>query len=182
MTRMVPRRERTVDESEVRRYLVLLLGTLAGPGPATELLRLSHQQPSFFHLVVPATVPDYGWTWTEGKALADAQERIQIMAEFGSAMGLNVRAEVLPTDDPVDAVRRVVGNAPKPFDELIVIDRAKGIRRWVEDRALDELRRDPGLPLNRFEADPPLQQGEEFDVAELRRLFQEFLNRTDTGR
>jgi hypothetical protein len=179
---MAPRRERTVDESEDRRYLVLLIGTLAGPGPATELLRLSQQQPSFFHLVVPATAPQYGWTWTEGQALADAQERIQIMTEFGSAMGLNVRAEVLPTDDPVGAVRRVVGNASEPFDELIVIDRAKGIRRWLEDRALDELRRDPGLPLSRFEADPPLQQGKDFDAAELRRLFQEFLSRTDTGR
>lgn len=104
------------------------------------------------------------------------------MTEFGSAMGLDVRAEVLPTDDPVEAVRRVVGNSSRPFDELIVIDRAKGISRWLEDRALDEVRRDPGLPLIRFEADPPLRQGEEFDVADLRRLFQEFLNRTDTGR
>jgi hypothetical protein len=171
-----------VDERENRRYVVLLIGTLAGPGPATELLRLSRRQPSFFHLVVPATVPQYGWTWTEGQALADAQERIQIMAEFGGAMGLNVRAEVLPTNDPVDAVRRVVGNASTPFDELIVIDRGKGIRRWLGDRALDELRRDPGLPLIRFEADPPLPQGEEFDMAELRRLFQEFLNRSGMGR
>jgi hypothetical protein len=179
---MPPRREGTLDESGDRRYLVLLIGTLAGPGPATELLRLSRQQPSFFHLVVPATVPQYGWTWTEGQALADAQERIQIMTEFGSAMGLNVRAEVLPTDDPVDAVRRAAGNASKPFDELIVIDRATGVRRWLEDRALDELRRDPGLPLSRFEADPPLEQGKDFNVADLRRLFQEFLNRTDTGR
>jgi hypothetical protein len=174
--------EPTVDESEDRRYLVLLIGSLAGPGPATEFLRLSQQQPSFFHVVVPATVPQYGWTWAEGQALADAQERIQIMTEFGSAMGLNIRAEVLPTDDAVEAVRRVAGNESKPFDELIVVDRAKGIRRWVGDRVIDELRRDPGLPITRFEADPPLQQGKDFDVAELRSLFQEFLNRTDTGR
>jgi hypothetical protein len=146
-------------ESQDRRYVVLLIGTFAGPGPATELLRLSQRQPSFFHLVVPATVPQYGWTWTQGQALADAQERIQIMTEFGSAMSLDVRAEVLPTDDPVEAVRRVVGNSSRPFDELIVIDRAKGVRRWLEDRVLDELRRDPGLPLIRFETDPPLRPG-----------------------
>jgi hypothetical protein len=133
-------------------------------------------------VVVPATVPQYGWTWSEGQALADAQERIQILTEFGGAMGLNIRAEVLPIDDPVDAVRQVVGNASEPFDEVIVIDRAKGIRRWLEDRALEELKRDPGLPLTRFEANPPLQQGKDFDVAELRRMFQEWLNRTDTGR
>lgn len=51
-----------------------------------------------------------------------------------------------------------------------------------EDRALDELRRDSGLPLSRFEADSALEQGKDFDVAELRRLFQEFLNQTDMGR
>jgi hypothetical protein len=171
-----------MSEPDVRRYVVLLIGTLAGPGPATELLRLSQQQPSSFHLVVPATVPESGWTWTEGQALAEARQRIEIMTEFGTAMGLDVRAEVLPTDDPVDSVRRVVGDASERFDELIVIDRAKGIRRWVEDRALEDLRRDPGLPVTRLEADPPLRQGKDFDVDELRRLFQEFLDRTDTGR
>jgi hypothetical protein len=56
------------DEGQ-RRYLVLAMGTLAGPGPATELLRLSRRQPSLFHVVVPVTVPEYGWTWTEGQAL-----------------------------------------------------------------------------------------------------------------
>lgn len=171
-----------MDESGQRRYLVLLIGSLAGPGPASEMLRRSRQQPSLFHVVVPATVPEYGWTWTEGQALADARERIQILTEFGGAMGLNIRAEVLPTDDPVDAVRRVVGNASQPFDELMVIDRAKGIRRWIEDRSLDELRRDPGLPLVRLEANPPIPQGKDFDIDELRRLFQEFLSRTETGR
>jgi hypothetical protein len=171
-----------VADPEQRRYVVLVIGLLAGPGPATELLRLSRQQPSFFHFVVPATVPEYGMTWTEGQALADARERIQIMTEFGTAMGLDVTAEVLPTDDPVDAVRRVVGDASQPFDELIVVDRAKGVRRWVKDRALDELKRDPGLPIVRLEANPPLPQGKDFDIGELRRLFREFLDRTDIGR
>jgi hypothetical protein len=170
-----------VAEPEQRRYVVLTIGSLAGPGPATEFLRRSKQQPSFFHFVVPATVPAYGWTWTEAQAVADAQERIQIMTEFGTAMGLNVRAEVLPTDDPVEAVRRVVGNASEPFHELIVVDRAKGVRRWLEDRSLDELGRDPGLPIVRLEANPPLRQGKDFDLAELRRHFQEFLSRTDIG-
>jgi hypothetical protein len=131
-------------------------------------------------VVVPATVPQYGLTWTEGQALADAEQRVQILIEFGTAMGLNIQAEVLPSDDPVDAVRRVAREAS--FEELIVIDRAKGVRRWVGERALDELRRDPGLPLRRLEANPPLPQGKDFDMAELRRLFQDFLERLDTGR
>jgi hypothetical protein len=64
-----------MPEGSVRRYLVLVVGTLAGPGPAGELLRLSRQEPSAFHFVVPATVPDYGWTWTETQPLADTRER-----------------------------------------------------------------------------------------------------------
>jgi hypothetical protein len=179
---MTPRREAPVDESKDRRYLVLLIGTLAGPGPATELLRLSQEQPSYFHAVVPASVPEYGWTWTEGQALADAQERIEILTEFGTAMGLNIRGEALATDDPVEAVRQVVANASNSFDELIAIDRAKGLRQWLENRAIDELRRDPGLPVTRFEANPPMRQGKDWDVAELRRQFQEFLNQTDVDR
>jgi hypothetical protein len=169
-----------MDESTQRRYLVLLIGSLAGPGPATEMLRLSRQQPSLFHAVVPATAPQYGWTWTEGQALADARDRMEIMTEFGGAMGLNLEAEVLPTDDPVEAVRHVVRTSSEPFDELIVIDRAKGVRRWIEDRALEELKRDPGLPVVRLEANPPLPQGKDFDIDELRRLFQEFLRHLET--
>jgi hypothetical protein len=42
-----------MPEGSVRRYLVLVVGTLAGPGPAGELLRLSRQEPSAFHFVVP---------------------------------------------------------------------------------------------------------------------------------
>jgi hypothetical protein len=167
-------------DPEQRRYVVLTIGSLAGPGPATEFLRRSREQPSSFHFVVPATVPQYGMTWTEGQALADARQRIQIMTEFGTAMGLSVTAEVIPTDDPVDAVRRVVGNAPQPFDEMIVVDRAKGVRRWVGDHALEDLKRDPGLPITRLEANPPLPQGKDFDIDELRRRFQEFLSQIDT--
>lgn len=76
--------------------------------------------------MVPATIPGYGWTWTEGQPVADATERLRIGIEFGTAMGLTVRGEVEASDDPVEIVRQVVGKAPEPFDELIVIDRARG--------------------------------------------------------
>lgn len=165
-----------MPEGNVRRYLVLVIGTLAGPGPAAELLRLSRQQPSAFHFVVPATLPGYGWTWTETQPLADARERIQIMMEFAKAMGLTVRGEVRDSDDPVEIVRQVVADAPKPFDGLIVIDRARGMKRWVENRALDELRRDPGLPITRLSANPPIRQGKQFNLDELRAHFREFLS------
>jgi hypothetical protein len=165
-----------------RRYLVLVIGTLAGPGPASQLFRLAHREPSTFHFVVPATVPDYGWTWTEGQPHADAEERLRIMMEFGKEMGMTVRGEVRDSDDPVEVVRQVVRETSEPFDELIVIDRARGMRRWLEARALAELKREPGLPISRFAADPPMRQGKQFDVDELRAHFRDFLSEAGAGR
>ena len=89
-------------------------------------MRLARRQPSAFYFAVPATVPDYGWTWTEGQPFADANERLQIMVEFRMAMGLAVQGEVRSSEDPVEIVRQVVKEASEPFDELIVIDRARG--------------------------------------------------------
>jgi hypothetical protein len=171
-----------MHETGPRRFLVLVIGTLAGPGPATHLFRLAQREPSTFHFVIPATVPDYGWTWTEGQPLDDARERLRIMMEFGKAMGMTVRGEVRNSDDPVEIVRQVVREASEPFEELIVIDGARGMRLWLGARALAELKRDPGLPITRFEADPPIRQGKHFDVDALRTLFQNFLREVVSSR
>jgi hypothetical protein len=170
-----------MHETGERRFLVLVIGTLAGPGPASQLLRLAQREPSIFHFVVPATVPNYGWTWTEGQPLADAEQRLQIMMEFGTEMGMAVRGEVRESDDPVEVVRQVVREASQPYDDLIVIDRARGMRLWLEGRALAELTRDPGLPISRFEADPPIRQGKHFDLDELRVHFRDFLAQGGAG-
>jgi hypothetical protein len=160
-----------MDTTE-RRYLVLVVGMLAGPGPAAEVYRLSKKQPSRFHFIVPATRPDYGWTWSEGQAIADARQRLEIMLEFGSAMGMEVTGDVARTDDPVDAAR----TAAEGFDEIILIDNPHGLRHWRSDRALADLAVAPGLPMHHFEANPPLKQGKHFDTDELREHFRRFLD------
>jgi hypothetical protein len=48
--------------------------------------------------------------------------------------------------------------------------------RWLENRALDELRGDPGLPIARLPANPPMRQGKRFNLDELRAHFREFLS------
>jgi hypothetical protein len=160
-----------VTHGTERRYLVVVVGMLAGPGPAAQVYRLSRSQPSSFHFLVPATKPDYGLTWTDEQAVADARQRLEIMLEFGTAMGMQVRGDIVRTDDPVDAAR----HAADGFDEIIVIDNPRGLRRWRSDKALAELAADPGLPLRHFRANPPLTQGKHFDTAELRVHFQRFL-------
>jgi hypothetical protein len=112
----------------------------------------------------------------EGIEECDPSQRLQIITDFGKEMGMTVRGEVRDSDDPVEVVRQVVREASEPFDELIVIDRARGMRLWLEARALAELTRDPGLPISRFEADPPMRQGKHFDLDELRAHFRDFLS------
>ena len=63
-----------------------------------------------------------------------------------------------------------------------MIDRARGMRLWLEARALAELTRDPGLPISRFEADPPMRQGKHFDLDELRAHFRDFLGEVVSSR
>ena len=154
-----------------RSYLVLIVGMLVGPGPAAELYHLSKTRPSSFHLLVPATKPDYGLTWTDEQALSDAKQRLEIMLEFGTAMGMQVSGDVARTDEPVDAAR----DAADGFDEMIVIDNPHGLQRWRSEKELDKLAADPGLPLRHFRANPPHKQGKQFDTAELRVDFQRFL-------
>jgi hypothetical protein len=169
------RRTMAEEDREIRRYLVVVVGMLAGPNAGEGLYRLSQRQPSRFQLVVPATKPDYGWTWSEGQALADAKQRLELMLEFTGKLGMRVDGLVYSHAEPVEAVREVVASAEEPFDELIVIDRPKGhAQRWMASSSLKQLQDDPGLPITHLEANPPLVQGKDYDPDENRRLFEEW--------
>jgi hypothetical protein len=154
-----------------RRYLVLVVGMLAGPGPGRRLYDLSNAQPSRFHVVVPPTRPDYGLTWTERQAHDDANQRLDIILDFTKQMGMNVSGEVSESDDPVEAVRAIGSD----FDELIVIDNPHGFARWQARKGLAELRTDPGWPLLHLSANPPIVQSKHFDLDRLKNEFARFL-------
>jgi len=162
----------TSDTGKVeRRYLVLVVGMLAGPGPGRRLYDLSNAQPSRFHIVVPPTRPDYGLTWTQRQAHDDANQRLDIILDFTKQMGMNVSGEVSGSDDPVEAVRAIGSD----FDELIVIDNPHGFARWQARKGLAELRTDPGWPLLHLSANPPFVQGKNFDLDRLKNEFALFL-------
>ena len=160
-----------MTDGQERRYLVVVVGMLAGPGPAAEVFRLSRVRPSSFHFIVPATKPEYGLTWTDDQAIGDAKERLDIMLEFGSKMGIRVSGAVAASDDVVEAARAVA----ERFNEIILIDNPRGLRRWRSEKALSDLRVNPGLPIHHLRANPPLAQGRHFDTSELRAYFQRFL-------
>lgn len=156
-----------------RRYLVLVVGMLAGPEAGAHLQRLSQQQPSRFSFVVPAMKPSYGWTWTEEQAGEDARERLEMMLGFGTDMGMDVDGYVYTAAEPVDAVRELVATAEPLYDELIVIDHPRGTDRWLAASGLTQLEADPGLPITRLEAHPFMEQGKRFDRDEYQRQFEE---------
>lgn len=162
------------DQREYR-YLVVVVGLLAGPGPAREIHRLSRAQPSSFHFVVPATKPDYGLTWTEEQAIDDARARLDIMLDFGRRMGLRASGVVAEADDAVEAARA----AADGFDEIVLVDNPRALRRWRSERAVADLRGSPGVAIHHLRADPPLTQGRHFDAAELRGHFQRFVRDLD---
>lgn len=163
----------------VRRYLVLVVEMLAGPGAGEQLYRLSQRQPSRFSYVVPATKPSYGWTWTEEQAAEDARERLDMMLGFGKELGMDVEGYLYGEADPVGAAREVVAAAESAYDELIVIDHPKGINKWLAASAIAQLESDPGLPITHLEADPFMAQGKRFDREAYQRLFEEHRRRLE---
>ena len=60
----------------MRNYLVVANQTLAGEHLIEEVARRTSSGPSMFHVVVPAAPNREQVTWSEGEALAIAQQRL----------------------------------------------------------------------------------------------------------
>ena len=63
----------------MRRYLVVANQTLGG-GPLSTLLRELAEEPSTFHVLVPAS-PPVDHLWTEAEAIAIARKRLDTALE-----------------------------------------------------------------------------------------------------
>jgi hypothetical protein len=88
-----------------RSIMVLAVHTLGGPRLGNMLLDLAAEQPTSFHFVVPSTIPEYGWTWTEAQVERDARRRLAVHLEFSRTLGLDVDGEIAPAE-PEELVRR----------------------------------------------------------------------------
>lgn len=110
----------------MRRYLVVANQTLGGE----HLLSLLHElaeEPSSFHVLVPAT-PPRDHLWTEGEARTIARKRLDDALERFGSEGIEVTGEV-GDERPLQAIDDVLER--EAFDEIVLSTFPPGVSRWL---------------------------------------------------
>jgi hypothetical protein len=110
----------------VRRYLVVANQTLGGDH-LLSLLRELSQQPSSFHVLVPAT-PPRDHLWTEGEARKIARRRLDDALERFRSVGVEATGEV-GDERPLQAVDDVLER--EDVDEIVLSTFPPGMSRWL---------------------------------------------------
>ena len=112
----------------MRRYLVVANQTLGGSALMSKLRALAADGPASFHVVVPATHPQKQWTWTEGKATAIAQQRLEMALERLGELGAEVTGSI-GNERPIDAIHDALRGGE--FDEIVLSTLPPGLSRWL---------------------------------------------------
>ncbi|MGH2811250.1 MAG: hypothetical protein ACRDI1_00865 [Actinomycetota bacterium] len=129
---------------QARRYLVVANRTLVGDHLAKEVeQRLAQGEASFF-LLVPATPPQEGLTFTEGQIEAIASKRLEEGLERFRGLGAEVDGAV-GDSDPVLAVGDVLGE--HSFDEVIISTLPEGASKWLRQNLPSQVERSFDLPV-----------------------------------
>lgn len=162
-----------------RKLLVAMLHTLAGPTVFDHLYRLAEESPTEFHLMMPVLRPDYGLTWTEAQARADANDRLAIMLEFMARAGLSATGETR-TESPPEALEAVASGPAGPFDRILVVWRQSRYR-WVFRREAERFEEVLGIPIEEIRADPPVERSNIEDPDQLREVFEDHARRQGWG-
>ena len=101
----------------MRRYLVVANQTLVSDELARAITDLAKGGTPRFHILVPATPPHEGWTWTEAEAKGLAQDRLDRALVQLREAGAQVEGSVGDAD-PFLAIQDMVRN--ERFDEIII--------------------------------------------------------------
>jgi hypothetical protein len=110
----------------VRRYLVVANQTLGGDH-LLSLLRELSQQPSSFHVLVPAT-PPRDHLWTEAEARKIARRRLDDALERFRSVGVEATGEV-GDERPLQAIDDVLQR--EDVDEIVLSTFPPGMSRWL---------------------------------------------------
>ena len=129
----------------MRSYLVVGNQTLAGPELAAVIEELmAADRETEFHVVVPATPVQRGFTWDEGEARAEARRRLEAFMDRLRAMGAEASGEI-GSRDPIEAVQDALRG--HPVDEIILSTLPPGISRWLGQDVPTRLRGSVLLPV-----------------------------------
>ena len=122
----------------MRSYLVVGNQTLGGPELTAAIAeRIAGGDETHFHVVVPATPIQDGFTWDEDKTYAAARDRLEAMLGNLRMMGAEASGEV-GHKDPVEAARDALRG--HPADEVILSTLPPGISRWLGQDAPTRLK------------------------------------------
>jgi hypothetical protein len=125
------------------RYLVVGNQTLGSDQLRAKIQESIEAGPSQFHIVVPVSHP--AGSWSDGKAMKLARERLdQALASF-EGLGAKVTGEVGDAS-PVRAIADVLISDPEPFDEIILSTLPPGPSRWLHQDVLHRVRRTFAVP------------------------------------
>jgi len=129
----------------MRSYLVVGNQTLAGPELTTLIEELmAADGETAFHVVVPATPVQRGFTWDEGEARAEARRRLDAFMDRLHEMGADASGEI-GSRDPIEAVQDALRG--HPADEIILSTLPPGISRWLGQDVPTRLRGSVVLPV-----------------------------------
>ena len=134
----------------MRRYLVVANQTLGGSHLIDKVRETLAAGPCAFHVLVPATPPGHFATWTEGEALAVAQERLDTALTRFKELGAEAAGEV-GDPDPLQAIADAMRE--RPFDEIILSTLPPGASRWLRQDLPHRVERSFSVPVTHVVAE-----------------------------
>jgi hypothetical protein len=140
----------TGEMGAVRRYLVVANLTLGGETLREKVRACIAAGPSRFHVVVPATPPQEGFTWSEESARAAAQARLAEALRRFRELGAEVDGEV-GSHQPLDAIAQ--GLEEGLYDEIILSTLPAGVSRWLKMDLPHRVERSFGLPVTHVQSE-----------------------------
>ncbi len=128
----------------MRSYLVVGNQTLDSPELARAIRERMAMGPVRFHLVVPATPVERGFTWDETVARTVAEERLAAALGRLSDLGAECSGEV-GARDPIDATADALRG--REIDEIILSTLPAGISRWLGQDVPSRLKGSVAVPV-----------------------------------
>jgi hypothetical protein len=125
--------------------LIVANETAGGPHLRDEVGRLIELGATRFTLLVPATRPRKGLTWTEATAAALARERMESALESLRDLGAGFDGKV-GVERPMDAVMDILRE--RHFDEIIVSTLPHAVSHWLRMDLPARVARYSGLPVH----------------------------------
>jgi Cyclic nucleotide-binding domain len=136
------------------RYLVVANQTLGGESLLAAVRERSRRGEGRLFLIVPATPPSGGLTWTESQASLLARDRLERWLKQFAEMGVDVEGQV-GDPDPFLAVQDVLQG--ERFDEIIVSTLPRGKSQWLKANLPERLRAAVDVQVTHVTAPPELE-------------------------